>query len=275
MYKSLNRRALRVQASWEACLPLAKAAGFEGVDPELGTDSSAAQIRDALAQHELRIGGAGLPVNINGSASDLEAGLAALETIAPIAAEAGCTRFYAYILPFSDELPWGENFARHVTRLGQAARILAQSGCRLGLEFLGPKTLRDGHAYEFIHTMDQMLELCASVGPDVGLLIDSWHWYTAHATIEDIQALTAEQVVYVHVNDAPADVPVDEQIDDQRSLHGETGIIDLPGFLRALRSIGYDGPVTPEPFINEFASQPPQEVLARAGRAFDQVWAMV
>jgi len=272
MYKSLNRGALKIQASWDDCLPMAKAAGFEGVDPDLSTDSSAAQIQDALAQHGLRIGGAGLPVALYGNDTDYDTSIAALESIAPIAAQAGCTRFNTYILSFSDKLSWSENFDMLTGRLAPAAKILESSGCRLGLEFLGPKTLRDGHAYEFIHTMEAMLELCSAVGPNVGLLLDSWHWYTARETVDGVKALRAEQVVYVHVNDAPAAVAIDEQIDNERALHGETGVIDLPGFFNALQSIGYDGPVTPEPFIDEFADQSPEEVLTRAGAAFESFW---
>ncbi|MDA0322547.1 MAG: sugar phosphate isomerase/epimerase [Verrucomicrobia bacterium] len=272
MYKSLNRGALHVQATWEECLPMAKAAGFDGVDPELSPDSSAAQIQDALAQHGLRIGGSGLPVALYGNDTDYNASITALESIAPIAAEAGCLRFCTYILSFSDELSWSDNFDMLTARLAPAAKILESSGCRLGLEFLGPKTLRGGHAYEFIHTMEAMLELCSAAGPNVGLLLDSWHWYTARETVDSVKALRAEQVVYVHVNDAPAGVAIDEQIDNERALHGETGVIDLPGFFSALQSIGYDGPVVPEPFINEFADQPPGEVLARAGAAFDSFW---
>jgi sugar phosphate isomerase/epimerase len=251
---------------------LAKAVGFEGVDPEIGAESSAAQIREALEEHDLRIGGAGLPVEFRQGAEDFEAGLEVLEKVAPIASEAGSVRFYAYILSFSDDVPWKENFALHAERLGRAAQILDASGCRLGLEYLGPKTLRDGHQHEFIHTMEQMLELCEAVGPNSGLLVDSWHWHTSRGTVEELKGLTPELVVYVHINDAPDGVALDEHIDNERALHGETGVIDLAGFLGALRSIGYDGPVTPEPFISEFASQPAEEVLKRAGAAFDVFW---
>ena len=272
MYKCLNRGALRVQAEWEECLPLAKAAGFEGVDPELGADSSAAQVSDALAANDLRIGGAGLPVEFRADEETFKAGLESLKKIAPIAAAANCTRFATYILSFSDDLPFEENFSQHARRLGEAARVLDASGCRIGLEFLGPKTLRDGHDYEFIHTMDRMLELCAAVGSNAGLLLDAWHWYTSRSTVAALQALAPDQIVYVHINDAPRDVAIDDQIDDQRALHGDTGVIDLAGFCSALREIGYDGPVVPEPFINEFRDMDAGDVVDRAGKAYAGFW---
>jgi sugar phosphate isomerase/epimerase len=115
------------------------------------------------------------------------------------------------------------------------------------------------------------LELLAAVDrPNVGLLIDCFHWYTSHAKLADLTALSASQVVYVHVNDAIAGVAVDEQIDDVRCLPGASGMIDVVGFLRALDAIGYDGPVAVEPFDTSLASLRPD---ARVRLAADSLHA--
>jgi len=76
----------------------------------------------------------------------------------------------------------------------------------------------------------------------------------------------------VHINDAPAGIPVDAQKDNVRCLPGETGVVDLKGFLGALDKIGYDGPVVPEPFLKELASLPGEESIRRAGEALRRVW---
>jgi threonine dehydrogenase-like Zn-dependent dehydrogenase len=177
-----------------------------------------------------------------------------------------------WILSFSDDLPWKENFRFHARRLEPVARILGEHGCRLGLEFLGPKTLREGHRYSFIHTMEQMLDLCDAVGPNCGLLLDAWHWYTSLGTVEELLNLDNQQVVYVHINDAPAGIPMEQHLDNNRRLPGETGVIDLAGFLGALRHIGYDGPVVPEPFVPALKELAPAEAAARVGKALDHVW---
>jgi sugar phosphate isomerase/epimerase len=120
---------------------------------------------------------------------------------------------------------------------------------RFGLEFVGPATSRNGKRCNFIHTLDQLLELRDAIGvPNVGVLLDSWHWYTSGATLDDLKKLRNEDIVLVHVNDAPAGIPVDEQIDSSRDLPGATGVIDLAGFMGVLAEMGYDGPVTVEPF---------------------------
>ena len=94
--------------------------------------------------------------------------------------------------------------------------------------------------------MAEMRELIAAIDqPNVGLLLDSWHWYTAHETEADLLSLKGVEVVACDLNDAPsAGIPVDEQKDKRlRDLPCATGVIDLKAFLGALVKIGYDGPV--------------------------------
>jgi sugar phosphate isomerase/epimerase len=272
MFRCLNPGAIGVNLPWDQCLPLACKYGFEGIDVGIDPAVPAAKITNALAQHSLKIGGTGLPVSLYGDDKAYDTAIVALQAIAARAAEIGVTRFATWILPFSDARPFTENVAWHAQRLGRAARVLARHGCRLGLEFIGPKTVRVGHKYPFVRTMEHMLELADAVGPNAGLLLDSWHWYTSLGTVEDILALAPEQVVYVHINDAPAGVPVDAQKDNVRCLPGETGVEDLKGFLAALRKIGYDGPVVPEPFVKELASLPGEEAIRRVGEALKRIW---
>ncbi len=88
-----------------------------------------------------------------------------------------------------------------------------------------------------------------------------------------VRALRPEQVVYVHVNDAPAGIDVDEQMDLVRDLPGATGVLDIVGFLHALRDIGYDGPVTPEPFKKELKDLPSDaERLQVVNASMDQIF---
>ena len=165
-----------------------------------------------------------------------------------------------------------KNRAFHVTRFTPIAKILGDHGVSLGLEFIGPKTLRETQQYPFIHTMEDMLDMGREIGPNVGVLLDAYHWYTSHGTIDQLKALTPAQVVYVHVNDAPVGVPIDDQLDGVRDLPGATGVIDIAGFLQSLRSIGYDGPVTPEPFVNLSALPSDTARLERVGAAMDDIW---
>ena len=109
-----------------------------------------------------------------------------------------------------------------------------------------------------------MRELIAEIGRDnVGLVLDSWHWYTAGETAEDLRGLANRDVVACDLNDAPRSVPVDQQRDGVRELPCATGVIDLRAFLKALAAIGYDGPVRAEPFNATLRTMPPRRPSPR------------
>lgn len=228
----------------------AKQYEFAGIDfnihqvAALGTDTAQA----LFAENGVAPAVFGLPVDWRGSEATWKQGLDELAHLAAAAQAVGCTRTATWIMPASNDRPRGENQLFHVERFRPIAEILGEYGISLGLEFIGPKTLRDQFTHPFIWTMGDMLEMASQIGPNVGLLLDCFHWYTSHGSIADLQALTPEQVVYVHVNDVPAGLEIDQQIDNQRRLPSATGVIDLPGFLGALREIGFDGPVAAEPF---------------------------
>ena len=130
--------------------------------------------------------------------------------------------------------------------------------------------------FPFIRTMAEARELIAAIGEaNVGLVLDSFHWYCAGDTVEDILALDKSDVVACDLNDARADLSRDEQIDGTRELPGASGVIDLKAFLGALVEIGYDGPVRAEPFnktLNEMDNEAAAKVNYEAMRkAFDLV----
>jgi sugar phosphate isomerase/epimerase len=154
----------------------------------------------------------------------------------------------------------------HLARLGPVAAELAEFGIKLGLEFVGPQSLRAGHKYEFISTLTQTLDLIDRLGyGNVGVLLDSWHWYTSHGTVAELDALDPDRIVYVHINDAPLGRDVSAQIDDERMLPGATGVIDITGFLKALRRRSFDGPVCVEPYNADVRKLLPEQ-RARVAR---------
>ena len=272
MYKCLNLGNIGIKLPWEECLPLAKSNGFEGFDVPVDPKIPASYYRDLLARYDLKPGGMALPFTPADEESKVAAGLEALPAICARAQEIGQTRFYIWIVPFSDTLDRKANFKLHADRLGKAARIMKDYDCTLGLEFIGPKTLRPGHRYGFLRTMDEMLELCDAVGENVGLLLDAYHWWTSLGVIDDLLRLENRQIVYVHINDGQPGLAVDEQLDLVRRLPGETGMIDLAGFLNALRAIKYDGPVVPEPFEKKLNDLSPSEATRVVAEAVHKVW---
>ncbi len=279
MFKGLSPGAIGVQASTvEEALAAAKTGGFGGVEINVGEiadrveQNGAASVTDLFAAAGILPAGWGLPIDWRGDEAVWTEGLKHLPRQARAAAAVGATRTMTWVMPCSDTRPYDENRDFHVARFTPIARILADEGVSLGLEFIGPKTLRDTQAHPFIHTMGEMLALGSRIGPNIGLLLDAYHWYTSHGTQADLNALTPAQVVYVHVNDAPKNVAVDDQLDGVRDLPGATGTIDIVGFLSALQAIGYDGPVTPEPFVNLSHLPSDADRLKTVGAAMDDIW---
>ncbi len=169
-----------------------------------------------------------------------------LPEFAKAAGALDCRRAFLWMPSYSDERDFDDNFAWHVKRIKPIAQIIKQFGGRLGLEWQGPKTLWKGHKYVFIHTLTDTLKLIHAIGEDnIGLLLDIWHVYTARDRLEDLRKLKAEDIVYVHISDAPQCVPFEEHRDEIREVPGATGVIDLVGFFKCLKDMGYEGPVEP------------------------------
>lgn len=280
MFPNLNTGAIGVKATFEEAVEFAARYGFQGVDfsiEEVETLVDAkgeAGVRKLLSDAGVRLGAWGPPVNWRADAESWQADLPHLRRRAALAKKLGSDRAYTWIMPGDNERDFETNYTFHLERLGPVAEGLAAEGCRLGLEWVGPKTLRETRKYPFIHTMDGMRKLAGDLGSNVGLLVDIFHLYTSHADVSAVRALPVAQVVNVHVNDAIAGRGPDEQIDQERALPGETGVCDIAGFLQALAAIGYDGPVTVEPFSRRVREMAPDDAVRATADSLRRAWAL-
>lgn len=255
--------------------------GFEAIEPS-------AQFLGKLSEDELRgylaemkatklvWGAAGLPTDFRGNEVAFEQSLKDLPAFARSLQRAGVTRVATWLSPGHKSLTYMANFRQHARRLRETARVLGDHGLRLGLEYVGPKTSWSASRFPFIHTMAEMKDLIAEIGRDnVGFLLDSWHWYTAQETGADLLSLKASEVILCHLNDAPAGVPVEQQVDNRRALPSSTGVIDTQAFLGALIRMGYDGPIVCEPFAEELRQMPGEQALATVAAAMKKAVALV
>ena len=282
MFTTLSASELALDLPFTASAALAAQAGFDAVDLPMEELVGAGHVADpgsveaTLVEAGVRAGGWWLPVEFGADRVTYEAGLALLGPAAALAERVGGRWCNTWIWPFSDEVDYCANRRRHVERLKPVAVILAEHSVRLGIEYVGSRTMRDGHPFEFISTMAETLELIADIGEDnVALLLDSWQWYTSHETSADLGGLKGEQVTYAHLNDAPKGIAVDEQVDGRRMLPGTTGVIDLPTFVGALVSMGFDGPVTVEPFSAALNALEPHARVRAAKASLDATLAPV
>ncbi len=247
MYPALNSVLIDNRVHWPDFARLAAKTGFPGTDIMLDAamQAGAAATNDLLSQLGLKTGAINFPVEFRKDEATFQAGLAKLSGQSQFAAAIHCPRMVTYIMPSSDT-PKDELRQLFKQRFTDCARVLAEHNVRLGLEFLGPLQFRKQFRYEFIWRMNEMLEFAKECGPNVGLLLDSWHWHHAGATTEDIIAAGRERIVHVHFNDAP-NLPPEQIRDNQRLLPGE-GVINLVEFLRALQTIRYTDALSVEVF---------------------------
>ncbi|MGE5294715.1 MAG: sugar phosphate isomerase/epimerase family protein [Solirubrobacterales bacterium] len=280
-YKNLSPGHLGVGANSQQTLDYAVKYGFAGIAPGEGEfeNKSAAEIGQWLATMKdkgVQYGAAGLSVEFRGDDEKFRSDFAQYPRRAALLKQLGVARVATWILPGSNELTYLENFKRHETRLRDVAKVLQDNGIRLGLEFVGPRTSRERFRFPFACAQRDMMELVAAINlGNVGLLVDSWHWYTSHGTVEELTQLSNKDIVHVHVNDAPAGVKVDEQIDNRRGLPVTTGVIDMKGFINALVKIGYDGPVEVEPFDQELRTLKPDAAVQKTAEAINRVWNLI
>ncbi len=280
-YKNLGHGHIGVRADQQQALEYAVKFGFDGITPNPSEfeDCSSSEIRewvDTMKSKGVRYGAAGLSAEFRRDQDSFQRGMEKLPKEASILQQLGVTRMATWIMPGHGELTYLQNFEQHKTRLSEAAKVLNDHGLRLGLEFVGPRTSRARNRFPFICAQRDMMELVDAIGtPNVGLLMDSWHWYTSHGTVEEMLALSNKDIVHVHVNDAPAGVPVDQQVDNRRALPVTTGVIDMKGFINALVRIGYDGPIECEPFDQQLRQMDAETALQKTSDALKRVWALV
>lgn len=273
--------AIGVQARLPEAIALAHRFGFEAVDPDAAFLAKQEavdfeKLRAELKAQGLVWGAAGLPVDFRGEEARFQADLKGLAGAARALQQAGVTRVGTWLSPTHRTLTYMANFHQHAQRLREVAGILNDQGLRLGLEYVGPKTSWSSARYPFIHTMAEMKELIAAIDrPNVGLVLDSWHWYTAGEGEAEILSLSNRDVVACDLNDAPLGIAVDQQRDSVRDLPCATGVIDLKTFLGALVKIGYDGPVRAEPFKAELRKMPKEEAVATTAQAMKRAMALV
>jgi sugar phosphate isomerase/epimerase len=277
----LSCGAIGVGADLDQAIELAARHGFESVTPDGGALLAAGRdgikrYQDKIAERKLAWGTAGLPVEFRRDSDRFGSDLSKLPAHARALQQAGVSRVGTWIMPSHAELTYLKNMRRHADRLRQVARILEDHNLRLGLEYVGPRTSLVAARYPFVHTMAEMRDLFGEIGmKNVGFVLDSWHWYTAQESAEDLQTLKNDEIVSVDLNDAPEGIKVEDQMDLTRRLPCATGVIDVKTFLSALVDAGYDGPVRAEPFDSSLKSLSKDEAVGRTAAAMKKAFALI
>ena len=267
MFVSLNGAVTRGVSGFDRARLAAKV-GYGGADWDFGPAKTAGVDATKALFAELRIKPTitnlpmARPLPFAGEQPAFQQALPQLADDAAFSAAIGCQKMMV-VLPAATALPKDDQRKIARDRLAAIAEVLQRSSLRLGIEFLGVQQFRmprsDGApSNPFIWNLPDAVALAKDSGPNIGVILDVWHWHHSGSTINDILAAGKDRIVHIHVSDAKAQPP-EEVRDNQRLMPGE-GVINLVGFFQALKKIGYDGGVSPEPL-----GRVPQEMSAEEG----------
>jgi sugar phosphate isomerase/epimerase len=256
MYISMNGALTSGKnVAWPEFARLAARVGYGGVDWSLGPAKTAGLDTTKALLAELKIKPTitnlpmARPLPFGGELAAFQEALKPLADDAGFAVGIGCNKMML-VLGATGPAPKDEYRKVVRDRLAAISEVLQKSNIRLGLEFLGVPFFRLGRAggpppNPFIWTLPETVELAKDCGPNIGTILDVWHWHHSGGTIADILKTDKSRIVHIHVSDAKQ-MPPEEVRDNMRLMPGE-GIIDLIGFFQALKKIGYEDGVSPEP----------------------------
>ncbi len=148
-----------------------------------------------------------------------------------------------------------EALAIHARELSDMAALAAENGIRLTVEPIGGHTLVPGPT-EALQLIDM-----AGAPANVGILMDTFHYFRSGVSDQEIQAIPLDKLDIVHVNDCE-DGALNELTDAQR-LYPMRGVIPTRQ-LSLLKDMGYDGFLSVEIFRPEYWEQPIDEIAGMA-----------
>lgn len=173
-----------------------------------------------------------------------------------------------YIVVVPSPLPAGgatrsEVIAESVRVLRELCDIAARHNVSLAFEFIGQPNCS-------VPALDLAHEIVRSADrPNLGLVIDSFHFYAGGSTIEMVEALDPTLIYIFHINDAE-NLPREQLQDSHRLLPG-LGILPLRELLAAFRKIGYDKVASVEIFRPEYWERDVFELAQAAKIATERI----
>lgn len=269
---------------------IAKEAGFAGIElqtPKLARYLDAGFTAESLLPHldGITVTGVGAALDAERQGAGREAFLSEFERLARVAEVVGapivqiCTGpvdwevvkdFRAGRLADGDAryrgtlgLTEAEAITAVARNVRDAADIAADHGVGVFLEPL---------AWSNINRCAQALRVIDEVDrPNVGLAVDTWHFWTVGDTLDEVAALPKELISVVHISDG-LDLDRVHEVADQ-NVHRDVviggGAIPLQQWVDAVKSTGYDGWYASEMFSTKASEHDPLTVATTMRNLLD------
>lgn len=234
----------------ETCLSDSKRAGFLGTETGVKFPMDAAQLRDVLQRHGLRLvsgwfSGELLERSVAEEKARIEAQLNVFKALgAPVLVYAETTHSVQSRIdtPVSRRPRISdEKFREYSAKLTQLAEHMAERGVPLAYHH---------HMGTIVETQREVDLLMNHTGSAVGLLVDTGHLTYAGADVLEVTRRHARRINHVHCKDVRPDVLKKVRQQDKSFLNAVLdgvytvpgdGMVDFHAFARLLADIGYEG----------------------------------
>lgn len=262
--------ATTMRADLETDIKAASQAGFDLIEiwasklREFLKTRTTADLKKLLIENNLE------PYSINSiehitfrNAADYEKIKAECEEFSRIAGEINCP--YVVVVPgkLPENASESEIIEESVRVLNELADIAEKHRVGLAFEFLGQADCS-------VQTLDLDKKIIERVNrKNVGLVIDTFHFYAGNSSLEAIETLDPEKLFIFHINDAE-DLPKQDLTDAHR-LYPGLGILPIKEIKEKFDKIGYDRMVSIEIFRPEYWDADPFEVAKQAKAATEKV----
>lgn len=283
MFKNLDGEVFGIFSRQNEVVEIALTHGFRSISVDLGDMQNRADAFDEFfatrfiqsareSFDPFQVGEFKLPVDVSASEEVFNKQMARLETCCNLAKVIDAKRCYTTVAPGSATLAYKENFELHRERLGLVADKLNESGISLGIGIDACASSRKNFENDFIFQAEPVLTLIKTISrPNVGLSLDVWNWVVGGGGVEQLQELTADQIINVRLADLPVGVSMDDLVPTQRLLPGTTDSTVCLDMVKALKEKGYTGPVTPTPALVQFSGTPRESMVARTRESIDTI----
>jgi sugar phosphate isomerase/epimerase len=250
-------QATTMKADFKTAMDAYSKAGFRAVELWLASiqpfleKESTAVARRVLADHGLE------PVSSCCQAdlffprvSDRDKKLDEFRRKLDLSAQLGAKRFVMFSAVSERVAP--EDYVAAVPRLREIGELGRRFDIVVGIEFI-----RSAKFLGCLETTSKLLREAAH--PNLGVLLDTFHFYAGISKIADIVKLHGGEISFVHIDDVPA-MPR-ELLEDKHRVFVGDGVLPLEEILRALAKV-YQGPLSFEVF--QYADQDPYAVAIKA-----------
>ena len=246
------------QTDAQTFVEAAASVGFQGVEfrveklrAYLASNHRWSQLKELLTDHHLE------SVCLNSfedfsyvPVENFDAVLHRAREFSTICRDTGCPSFVACPNPVQKDLTKAEALEMTADRLRKIARVSSEYSVNIAFEFLAEasaNTVRD--AVEIVKAAD---------APNVGLVIDTFHYYVGRSTLDALEDFPLEKLWLVHFNDVEPG-PLETLTDENRLLPGR-GVLKMREFRDWLKEHGWDGWLSVEMFRPEYWKMNPLEV---------------